>query len=186
VSKDRLYHNINKWLKTAKIGLLIAVFLILAIGSPFCILEATYKDWKNIPDKPVDIDNYYCVFGTRIGLVGKRTYTGHLIKKDCIFVALPHYEALKRWVEIKYKDKVIVCQVLDVGAWSTLDKYWEYERRPLAETRQRLPKEWETIYRKPSNPAGIDLSDGLVKALGISKAEIGVWVYWRFCDKRTK
>jgi hypothetical protein len=110
------------------------------------------------------------VFATREGLVGRRLATGDLIRSGDRFVALPHPSALRRDVEIRYRDRVTVVPVLDVGPWNTDDAYWRSGERPAAERGRGA-------YRRPANPAGIDLSDGTFAALGLRDND---YVDWRF------
>src|SRR4249919_2864808 len=65
------------------------------------------------------------VFATREGLTGGRLACGDVIRDGAMFVALPHRSALRRDVEIRYRDRVTVVPVLDVGPWNTDDAYWE-------------------------------------------------------------
>jgi hypothetical protein len=113
------------------------------------------------------------VYATREGLVGQRTATGHLIGAASMFVALPHPGALGKHVEIRYGTRDIVVPVLDVGPWNTDDAYWTTGRRPAAERGQGR-------YRTPTNPAGIDLADGVFQALGLRDND---WVEWRFVHR---
>lgn len=115
-------------------------------------------------------------FATREGLVGHRTASGHTVKPNDIFVALPSTEVLGRWVEVRYGNKVIQTQVLDVGPWNINDAYWENDARPKAERGIREPN----LGGKPRNPAGIDLADGLFYSLGLEDND---WVAWRFVNE---
>jgi len=121
---------------------------------------------------------YFKVMATREGLVGKRTACGHLIKAEDQFVALPSRKALRRTVEVRYDNRVIRCPVLDVGPHSTKDPYWETDTRPLSESGKRIPAKWG----RAKNKAGIDLSDGLWDAFGITRGTGIVEVQWRFVE----
>jgi len=116
------------------------------------------------------------VYATREGLIGKTTASGHVIKKEDIFVALPSRKALHKHVRVTYKSKSIICPVLDVGPWSTHDDYWNYSGRPLSEIGIQLPKR----KRKVKNKAGIDLSDGLWDYFGIDRKTGIIKVSWHF------
>lgn len=111
------------------------------------------------------------VFATREGLVGQTTASGHVIKSQDIFVALPTRTALGKTVEVYYNGITIQCKVKDVGPWSTGDTWIFTGNRPLAETGKRIPEIWLTKYGKPKNKAGIDLSDGLWDALNIPRGK---------------
>jgi hypothetical protein len=110
------------------------------------------------------------VYATREGEIGKTTATGHRIKSESSFVALPHTAALHKLVEVRYRQRAVVVPVLDVGPWNVNDDYWVTNRRPASERDQGR-------FRTPSNHAGIDLSDALFHALGLTDND---WVEWRF------
>ncbi len=113
------------------------------------------------------------VFATREGLTGRRLACGDVIHDGAMFVALPHRSALRRDVEIRYRDRVTVVPVLDVGPWNTDDAYWESGQRPAAERGRGA-------YRTPVNRAGIDLSDGVFFALGLRDND---YLEWRFVHR---
>jgi hypothetical protein len=113
------------------------------------------------------------VFATREGLTGHKLACGDLIQDGAMFVALPHRSALHRDVEIRYRDRIAVVPVLDVGPWNTDDAYWETGARPAAERGQGA-------YRRPVNRAGIDLSDGVFFALGLRDND---FLEWRFVHR---
>lgn len=160
----------------------------------FRVLIALLVMTVTIPAAP---DQWHEVWATREGLIGHVTASGLKIEADDVFVALPSRKALGRRVEVtlvyasrrakgrlippgrpgKGPGPVITCKVEDVGPWSTRDPYWETGTRPLAESGKRKP--WTSPAR---NPAGIDLSDGLWKALGISRKRGLVRVKWRFVE----
>src|SRR3954471_4180942 len=73
------------------------------------------------------------VFATREGLTGHRLACGEIIQPGALFVALPHRSALRRNVELRYRGRVTVVPVLDVGPWNTDDAYWTTSQRPAAE-----------------------------------------------------
>jgi len=113
------------------------------------------------------------VLATREGLIGDLTSTGQVIRRDSMFVALPHPRALGRSVEVRYGDRVVVVPVLDVGPWNVADAYWERNARPAAE-------QGRGTYRTPVNRAGIDLSDAVFAALGMRDNDD---VEWRFVHR---
>jgi len=113
------------------------------------------------------------VYATREGELGKRTSSGHQITPESRFVALPHPIALGKHVEVRYRQRAIVVPVLDVGPWNIDDAYWSSGARPAAEQRRGF-------YRRPSNQAGIDLSDAVFAELGLRDND---WVEWRFVHK---
>lgn len=113
------------------------------------------------------------VYATREGLVGRRTASGHIIAADSLFVALPHRSALGRLVEIRYRGRSVIVPVLDVGPWNIDDEYWTSGRRPASER-------GKGTYRKPTNQAGIDLSDAVFARLGLEDND---HVEWRFVHR---
>jgi hypothetical protein len=113
------------------------------------------------------------VLATREGLVGRRLACGDVIRSGALFVALPHPAALRKEVELRYGTRTVVVPVLDVGPWNVDDDYWTTGRRPAAERGRGA-------HRKPSNAAGIDLSDGAFAALGLRD---NAPVEWRFVHR---
>ena len=107
------------------------------------------------------------VTATREGLVGHKTATGHVIRHGDVFVALPSVKALHRTVRVSYGRRSITCPVLDVGPHHTNDPYWVKGTVPRAQTTRR-------------NHAGIDISDGAWKALGITRKIGTVRITWKF------
>ncbi|MES1208130.1 MAG: hypothetical protein ABUS79_19520 [Pseudomonadota bacterium] len=113
------------------------------------------------------------VVATREGLTGRRLACGDVIRPGALFVALPHRAALRKNVELRYGARTLVVPVLDVGPWNVDDDYWTAGRRPAAELGRGA-------FRKPSNPAGIDLSDATFAALGLRDNSP---VEWRFVHR---
>jgi hypothetical protein len=113
------------------------------------------------------------VYATREGLVGGRLACGDIMRARDKFVALPHRSALHRDVVVRYRDRVEVVPVRDVGPWNTDDAYWTTGSRPAAER-------GKGAFRKPANAAGIDLSDATFAALGLRDND---FVEWRFVHR---
>ena len=113
------------------------------------------------------------VLATREGLVGRKLASGEVIRAGALFVALPHPAALRKDVELRYGTRTLVVPVLDVGPWNVDDDYWTTGRRPAAERGRGA-------YRKPSNAAGIDLSDATFAALGLRDNAV---LEWRFVHR---
>ena len=113
------------------------------------------------------------VFATREGLTGHRLACGEIIRPGAMFVALPDRSALRRDVELRYRDRVAVVPVLDVGPWNIDDAYWSKGARPAAER-------GVGAFRKPANPAGIDLSDATFAMLGLKDNDT---LEWRFVHR---
>ena|SRR5690348_11475727 len=113
------------------------------------------------------------VFATREGMIGGTTSSRTIIGPNDRFVALPDRSALGRDVEVRYRDRVIVVPVLDVGPWNVDDPYWENDARPASER-------GHGAYRTPVNAAGIDLSDAVFAELGLTDND---YVDWRFVHR---
>lgn len=115
------------------------------------------------------------VIATRIGLVGRTTYTGLVIGPEHAFVALPDPSAMHRVVALVIASTLIHAPVLDLGPWYEDDPYWLAERPiPRAEQHQGQELHGYTI-----NGAGIDLSDGLLRRIDIEPADwINPRVLW--------
>jgi len=116
---------------------------------------------------------WQAVFATREGLTGRRLACGQIIRPGDLFVALPHRSALRKNVELRHGVRTLVVPVLDVGPWNVDDDYWTAGRRPAAER-------GHGAFRKPSNEAGIDLSDATFAALGLRD---NATVEWRFVHR---
>lgn len=120
------------------------------------------------------------VKATREGLSGRHTSTGLKIDRDGIpftdddwFVALPDTCALHRIVRVTSMatGESITAPVLDVGPWNEHDcEYVHGPRRPAAE------HGIDTRGRK-TNGAGIDLSDGVWKALRMPDNGLVEWEF---------
>ena len=151
----------------------LIVFLFVLCGSVGSVNKENSEPWiVQINNK----DGWHDVYATREGLIGKRTATGHKIKKKDIFVALPSRKALHKTVVVSYKNIKVICEVLDVGPHSISDQYWLKNKRPLAEKGKRIPHRWG----RAKNKAGIDLSDGLWDEFEIKKGKGIVKVKWKF------
>ena len=100
-----------------------------------------------------------------------------MIRTKSVFVALPHWKALFRIVLLAYDGKPYLAPVLDVGPWNEEDLTYVFGTlQPLAE--HGIGK-----YRKPTNKAGIDLSDGLIRSMGFAPEDWGKRnVLWRFVE----
>lgn len=121
------------------------------------------------------------VFATREGLVGKPTATGHIIQPDDWFAALPSTKAL-RWVIRIWRSltadrmtNYITVPVLDVGPWETHDD--AYVLDPHGTTRPLAEHGVDGTGRK-TNGAGIDLSEGVWKALEMADNGYVWWERW--------
>jgi hypothetical protein len=144
----------NRW-KLIGLGLLATGFLIWRIDD-----ARQPGSWQR-------------VLATREGQIGDVTATTLRIRADSRFVALPDPSALHRMVELRYRDRVVVTTVLDVGPWNVDDPYWRHDARPAAER-------GKGAFRAPVNTAGIDLSDPIFADLGLEDNDV---VEWRFVHR---
>jgi hypothetical protein len=122
----------------------------------------------------------YRVYATREGLVGGTTANGHVITSRDHFVALPSGRSLASRNTGTYTVKACAnsrCEwapVWDVGPWNTKDDYWNPSstRQMWTDLAQGTPEAqaaYQSGYnggrdetgRTVTNPAGIDLADGV-------------------------
>ncbi|WP_165438175.1 hypothetical protein [Pseudonocardia sediminis] len=142
----------------------------------------------------------YSVFATREGLVGGTTANGHKIANRDRFVALPSRRALSPNGKSDYSVKVCApnkrcafAPVWDIGPWNTQDDYWNPspERQRFKDLPQGVPQAQaafrnghnggkDQFGRRPANPAGIDLGDGIFwDALGLKdNSQVQVDYLW--------
>jgi N-acetylmuramoyl-L-alanine amidase len=111
-------------------------------------------------------------------------YDEHFITDTELGVALPYkIPGLRKPVRVvnRANGKSVICDIVDVGPWLTDDDYWYEETRPLAETcyLEATPLPRGPNKGKVPNGAGIDLTPGAAKALGISGKGM---VDWDFAD----
>ena len=103
------------------------------------------------------------VFATNEGNIGKPTSSGWRVDPYVTAIALPCVDALHWHVRLfnPRNGRVTIAEVLDVGPWNEHDRnYVLFGARPLAEL-------GFGDYRKPSNPAGIDLTARTWAVLGM-------------------
>jgi hypothetical protein len=120
------------------------------------------------------------VFATREGLVGRTTANGHVVRHNDSFVALPSRRALSSaggnefQVRLTYQGRSVVVPVWDVGPWNIRDDHWSAasKREQWRDLPQGTPEAQAAFLegynggkdgfgRRVSNPAGIDLADGV-------------------------
>lgn len=88
-------------------------------------------------------------------------YDGHVINDTELGVALPaRLVGPRPKVRVIHGDKSVVCDIVDVGPWNTNDPYWHGSGRPQAESGH------DKTGRR-TNHAGIDLTPGAARAIGI-------------------
>ena len=117
------------------------------------------------------------IYGTREGLVGRTTASGHKIVERDRFVALPSKKALNSGegrdyqVEISYQGKKTTAPVWDVGPWNTKDDYWNTPREIFGDLPRFTPQVNAAFFDNHNNgndqygrpviyPAAIDIADG--------------------------
>jgi hypothetical protein len=170
---------------TAEQALVRDVRLTATPAPPSSLTEGTVDDLAAAAE---GVALNYRVFATREGLVGGTTANGHVIAERDHFVALPSRRALAPRGSSDYSVKVCApngrcafAPVWDVGPWNTRDDYWNppAQRQEWRDLPQGLPQAQaahldgynggkDQYGRTPSNPAGIDLGDGMFwDALGL-------------------
>ncbi len=166
----------------SQLGIMIAAMIALLLGSalPVGAAPITREQALIAPTTPFPGAVTFRVYATREGLVGYTTANGHVIKERDRFVALPSRSALAKkdgrdkQVLIAYKGRQAVAPVWDVGPWNIKDNYWDVSEARV--TGKGLSRGWPAAQAQffddftggisdkgytVSNPAGIDLADGL-------------------------
>ena len=113
------------------------------------------------------------VKATREGLVGGLTASGYQVDTVVAFVALPSTKALGRFVRVinPRNAKVTLAIVLDVGPWNEHDDAYVFgTARPAAESGQ-------DTRGRTTNGAGIDLSEKVWAALGMTGNDPVLWEF---------
>jgi hypothetical protein len=131
------------------------------------------------------------VFGTREGLVGRKTANGHTVQDRDHFVALPSRRVLNPegktdyQVKLTYKGKSAIAPVWDVGPWNIKDNYWDERRDMFGDLPRFVPQAYaawkdehnggrDQYNRWVSIPASIDIADGtFIDDLGMGNSD---WV----------
>lgn len=130
------------------------------------------------------------VFATQEG--PEETATGPWPGDRFMGVALPSERAKNKFVEVRYKDKIVLAQVRDVGPWCVDDEPYVFGNLiPRAERFKGYKIKTRLIGGETptdegrecpvSNGAGIDLFPEVARQLGIGDGE-NVFVDWRFVD----
>ncbi len=155
------------------------LFATLATAAPLTVPRTV------MTDSSIAASVTYRVMGSREGLVGSTTASGHIITANDHFVALPSSTALGKSVKIAYKGKSVTAPVLDVGPFNTKDDYWN---PPTARYFQGLPQgvpQAQAANQNGNNggksglgistnlPLGIDIADGTFADLGMREVD---WV----------
>jgi hypothetical protein len=129
---------------------------------------------NELPPPPLEDGWQSAITATEFGgssEVQRSAYDNHIITDSELGVALP-FRKSGMLVDIRTALKVATnVPAVDVGPWMIDDAYWTKGARPLAETCYKnsspLPS-GPNKGRVPKNPAGIDLTPALARALGVN------------------
>ncbi|NWJ47849.1 MAG: fibronectin type III domain-containing protein [Chloroflexi bacterium] len=120
----------------------------------------------------------YKVYGTRQGMVGGRTASGHVIVPNDRFVSLPSWRSLSKKGSSDYQVRIVapngksgVAPVYDVGPWSNQDNYWTAPRDMWNDLPVGMPMAEKAFFNNYNNgknefgddvvnPSSIDVGDG--------------------------
>lgn len=163
---------------------------LLAIVVLVTGLAATFADAAPQPAAPATTNGAptpntatFRVMGSREGLVGGITASGHRIQPNDYFVALPSTTALGKKVKLTYKGKSLTLPVKDVGPYNTKDDYWNppdvryFKGLPQGVSQAQLAyKEnhnggMSGIGIKVAYPLSIDIGDGAFYELGMGDSD---------------
>lgn len=112
----------------------------------------------------------------------QETASGIYMSASTVAAALPDRSALRRRLRVHYKGRTLDMPVIDLGPWNIRDPYWQTGSKPRAQTAHETGGR-DDMGRRPSNPAGIDLSWAAWKQLGIaSPSNHSDWVEWEWID----
>jgi N-acetylmuramoyl-L-alanine amidase len=128
-----------------------------------------FHNWETEPE-----ELHEEIFATWFG--GSRdpnnsAYDGSYLNDTDYYVALPYkFQGDRPKVRVTRGELSKEATIMDVGPWMIDDNYWDKGERPVAEqcylNEDQLPS-GPNAGRIPANPAGIDLSPALFKALGM-------------------
>ena len=105
----------------------------------------------------------------------KSAYEDRWITDDEIGVALPHrFRGDRPQIDIVNAEngKRVTADIVDVGPWNTTDEYWAKQARPQAESGR-------DSRNRRTNSAGIDLTPGAAREIGLSGKGV---VHWAFAE----
>jgi hypothetical protein len=129
--------------------------------------KQTWAELDTLEQIPTDADWQSDIIATVFGGKAdpnKSAYEDRSITDDELGVALPNrFKGDRPQVDVVNMDngRRVTCDIVDVGPWNTDDPYWETGSRPQAETGK--DKKGRT-----TNKAGIDLTPGAARAIGLS------------------
>lgn len=120
------------------------------------------------------------------GDIQHSAYDDHVIKDEEYGLSLPfRFAGDRSLVQCHYvpTNKAVNGSLVDVGPWMIDDDYWLKGTRPIAETcyknKTPLPR-GPNKGKIPLNPAGIDITTAMAKALGIDIDAGRAIINWRF------
>lgn len=117
------------------------------------------------------------VFGGTSDDEERSAYDQHLIDDHELGVALPSlFKDPRPQVRVIKGSKSAVCSIVDVGPWNKTDAYWTGSGRPRSET-QRAQKQKADDGKVPTNDAGIDLTPGAARAVGVDGKDVVDWEF---------
>lgn len=113
------------------------------------------------------------IFGGSADADEKSAYDGHRIDDQELGVALPfRFSGPRPQVRVtnRANGKTVICNIVDVGPWNINDPYWEKGGRPQSESGIDLRG-------RRTNGAGIDLTPGAARAIGIPGKGVVDWEF---------
>lgn len=104
-------------------------------------------------------------------------YDNHFINDHEFGVALPfRFKGPRPKVLAAKGSKSVVCDIVDVGPWNRSDPYWDGSGRPRSET-QRAHGQIADNGKVPTNDAGIDLTPGAAREIGLDGKGLVDWEF---------
>jgi hypothetical protein len=141
-----------------------------------------FHNWEEEPDQRQS--NIYATWFGGSRDPNNSAYDGSYLNDTDYYVALPYkFTGTRSKVRVYYGELSKEGTIMDVGPWMINDNYWDKGERPIAEScflsETPLP-DGPNAGKIPSNPAGIDLSPAMYKALGLQDND---YVDWEFVDE---
>lgn len=140
----------------------------------------TWEELDALEQIPTDRNwqrNIVCtVFGGKKD-PNRSAYANRWITDDEMGLALPvRFKGDRPQIEVINiaNGKRVICDIVDVGPWNTHDPYWETGARPQAESGKDMKG-------RKTNKAGIDLTPGAAKEIGLSGKGL---VHWAFAETK--
>jgi hypothetical protein len=111
---------------------------------------------------------------------------GGRVNGDKLEVALPFkFRSGRQGVELRANGQRVIARINDVGPHNISDPYWQTGSRPLAEEQFKDHK-LDFKGRPVTNPAGIDVTKGVMDALKVpgKPGTRSVLLHWNFTDEQ--